>query len=168
MTLAIQLLGCVGAVLVIALLVRGDTNRPTIAVSTAVLATVVVSLVGLQGLWPTAQKHLAAAKAQRNLTPVDIATGGGRTAGINADFVEWAAGQTAGAKTYTLVPFDPTVHQWISYRMLPRLERRHAAKGDWLVFYNTTPARAGYRRSQLSDIRIYQPKFSVARLEVAR
>jgi hypothetical protein len=51
-TLAIQLLGCAGAVLIIAMLVRGDTSRPAIAASTAVVATIVVALIGLQKLWP--------------------------------------------------------------------------------------------------------------------
>jgi hypothetical protein len=49
-TLAIQLLGCVGAAVVIALLVRGDASRRTVAVSAAGLAAVVVALLGIEGL----------------------------------------------------------------------------------------------------------------------
>jgi hypothetical protein len=55
--------------------------------------------------------------------------------------------------------------QWLSYRMLPRLAVEKPQKGTWLIFYNTTPRKAGFRRSQISDLRIYQPNFSIARLE---
>ena len=44
--------------------------------------------------------------------------------------------------------------------MLPRPE-----KGTWLVFYNQTPRKAGYKRSQLDDLRQYAPGFAIARLD---
>ena len=165
MTLAIQLLCCVGAVVIVAMLVRGDTSKPAIAVSAAVLATVVVGLLGVQGLWPNVQKQRAAAKGQQAITPAAAAMAGGRAIGLNADFVEWATTQTKTSDKWFLAPPEPTVMQWLSYRMLPRLAVEKPQKGTWLIFYNTTPRKAGYRRSQISDLRTYQPNFSIARLE---
>ena len=165
MSLVIQLLGCAGAAVVIALLVHGDATRNTIAVSTAVLGAVVVSLLGLQGLWPTAKRHLDAAKQQRELAPEQVRMGGGRQIGVNADFVEWAAAQTRPRERFYLLPRNDTVMQWLSYRMLPRLADASPQKGTLLVFYDTTPRKQGYRRSNLTDVRTFQPGYSVARVK---
>jgi hypothetical protein len=166
--LAVQLLGCAAAVLVISLVVRGDTSRSAIAASTAVLATAVVSLAGLQGLWPTAKQHFEVAKQQRGLSDYEVTVAGGRALGVNADFVEWAVGQTAPTDRWVLASKDATVMQWLSYRMLPRLATRKPRKGTVIVFYGTTPEKAGYAMSQLSDLRSYQPTFSIARLNAPR
>jgi hypothetical protein len=165
MSLAVQLLGCAGAAVVIALLVHGDTTRNTVAVSTAVLGAVVVSLLGLQGLWPTAKRHLETAKQQRELAPAAVRMGGGRQIGVNADFVEWAAAQTRPRDRFYLLPRNDSVMQWLSYRMLPRLADARPQKGTVLVFYNTTPRKQGYRPSDLTDLRTFQPRFSIARLK---
>jgi hypothetical protein len=165
-TLAIQLFGCAGAVLIIAMLVRGDTSRPAIAASTAVVATIVVALIGLEKLWPNVVQQRQGAKGQQGLTAADAAKAGGRAQNINADFVEWAVTKIPNpADRWFLVPAEPTVQQWVSYRMLPRLTSVQPAKGTWLVFYNTTVRKAGYRRSQLSDLETFQPGFAIARLE---
>jgi hypothetical protein len=166
--LAVPLLGCAGAVLIISMFMPGATKRSTIAVSTALVATVVVSLLGLQGLWPTARKHVDAAKEQRKLSSQEANKAGGRAIGVNADFVDWAVAATPPTDRFFLVPANDTVQQWLSYRMLPRLAVKRPQKGTWLVFYDTTPEKAGYPKSQLSDLRSYQPSFSLARLEVPR
>jgi hypothetical protein len=166
-TLDLQLLGCVGAVVLIGLLVHGDTSRRTIAVSAAGLAAVVVALVGIQGLWTTAQTQRALAKSQRRQTEAQVNTAGGRAIGVNADFVEWIVTQAGPHDSWYLVGQDPTVIQWLSYRMMPRLTAERPQKGTWLVFYNTTPRKAGYRRAQLSDLRKYQPRYEIARLKDA-
>jgi hypothetical protein len=165
MSLVIQLLGCAGAAVVIALLVHGDATRSTVAVSTAVLGAVVVSLLGLQGLWPTAKRHIDTAAQQRRLTPAQVRMGGGRQIGLNADFVEWAATQAQPRDRFYLLPRNDTVMQWLSYRMLPRLADGRPRKGTVLVFYNTTPRKQGYGRSNLTDVRIFQPRFSIARVK---
>jgi hypothetical protein len=162
-SLIIQLLGCIGAAGLIAVLVHGDTRRRTVAASAAALGVVVVALFGMQGLWSTAQQQRALAKGQRQLTEAQANTAGGRAIGVNADFVEWVTTQTGAKDTWYLVPQDGTVIQWLSYRMLPRLTVDQPRKGTWLVFYNTTPHKAGYRRAQLSDVRRYQPGFEIAR-----
>ena len=167
MTLAIQLIGCVGAVFLVALLLHGDTSRRTLAVSAAGLASVVVALLGIQGLWSTAQQQRAVAKGQQQLTAAQANTQGALAIGVNADFVEWVAGQTGRRDSWYLVGQDPTVIQWLSYRMLPRLTLERPRKGTWLVFYNTTPRKAGYRRTQLTDLRTYQAGFAIARLNEA-
>jgi hypothetical protein len=164
-TLAIQLLGCFGAVLIIALLVHGDTSRPALGASAAVLATIVVSLLGIQKLWPNLQTQRVAAKGQQGFTFDTANTAGGRALNLNADFVEWARTQSTSNKdTFYVLPPEPTIVQWMSYRMLPRLTLSKPKKGTWLVFYNTTPRKAGYQRSQITDLRTYQPGFAMARL----
>jgi hypothetical protein len=165
MTLVIQLLCCAGAVAIIATLVNGDRSRPALAVSAALLATAVVALLGVQSLWPNVQKQRVAAKGQQGLTTAAANTAGGRAAGLNADFIEWAVGQTKTSDTWFLEPPEPTVMQWLSYRMLPRLALETPRKGTWLIFYNSSPAKVGLHKSQLSDVRTYQPQFSIARLE---
>jgi hypothetical protein len=164
-TLAVQLLGCAGGVLVIALLMRGEVSRNTVALSTAVLGAIVVSLLGLQGLWPTAKKHLDVAEQQRALSPLEVRAGGGRQIGVNADFVEWATAQTGRNDRFYLLPPNDTVMQWLSYRMLPRLAAPRPGTGTVVVFYDTTPRKQGYRRSNLTDVREFQPRFSIARVK---
>jgi hypothetical protein len=166
-TLAVQLVGCIGAVVVIALVMHGDASRRTIAASAAAVATIVVALLGAQGLVPDAQKVRAVAKGQQALTPLAVNSAGGRGIGLNADFVEWAAAQAPTSQRWYLVPPEPTVMQWVSYRMLPRLAVEHPQKGTFLIFYNTTPRKAGYRASQLADLTTFQPHYSVARLVAA-
>jgi hypothetical protein len=89
---------------------------------------------------------------------------GGQVIGVNAPFVEWAVQQTSTRDNWYLVGRDPTVMQWLSYRMLPRLAVERPQKGTWLVFYDQTPRKAGYRRAQLDDLRKYAPGFEIARL----
>jgi hypothetical protein len=162
-SLIIQLLGCVGAALLITALVHGATNRRTFALSATALAAIVVSLHGLQGLWTTAQQDRALAKGQRQLTAAQANTAGGRSLGVNADFVEWVASQTGGRDGWYLVPQDTTVLQWMSYRMMPRLMVDRPQRGTWLVFYNTTPRKHGFRGSQLRDTRRFGPGYEIAR-----
>jgi hypothetical protein len=162
-SLIIQLLGCVGGALLITALVHGTTNRRTFALSATALAAIVVSLHGLQGLWTTVQQDRALAKGQRQLTAAAANTAGGRALGVNADFVEWVASQTGGRDRFYLVPQDTTVLQWMSYRMMPRLMVERPRRGTWLVFYNTTPRKSGFRRVQLRDTRRFAPGFEIAR-----
>jgi hypothetical protein len=163
-TLAIQLLACTGGIALLALLLRGDTSRRTMAVSAVGVAVVVVSLLGVQAVWTNAQTQRAAAKAQRTLNVAQANMTGGQAIGVNAPFVEWAVQQTQTNDSWYLVGQDPTVTQWLSYRMLPRLTLAKPRPGTWLVFYNQTPRKAGYKRAQFSDVRKYAPGFEIARL----
>jgi hypothetical protein len=162
-SLIIQLLGCVGAALIIATLTHGATTRRTFALSATALAAIVVSLHGLQGLWSTAQQDRALAKGQQLLTAAQANTAGGRALNVNADFVEWMTTQTGARDPWYLVGQDPTVIQWMSYRMMPRLMVESPRRGTWLVFYGTTPHKSGFRRTQLRDTRRFAPGFEIAR-----
>ena len=165
MTLAIQVASVAGAVLIIALLVRGDTSRSAIAVSAAVVATIVVALIGIDKLWPNVQQQRLAAKGQQGLSAADASKAGGRAQNFNADFVEWAVANTKPTDSFYLLPPNPVVIQWVSYRMLPRLTPVKPQKGTWLVLYDTTLRKAGYRRSQVSELKTFQPGYAIARLE---
>jgi hypothetical protein len=162
-TLAIQLLACVGAVALIALLLRGDTSRRTMAASAAGVAVVVVSLLGVQSVWTNARSQRATGKAQRALTTAQANMAGGQAIGVNAPFVEWTVRQASSRDNFYLVGQDPTVIQWLSYRMLPHLAVERPQKGTWLVFYGQTPRQAGYKRAQLDDVRTFAPGFEMAR-----
>jgi hypothetical protein len=162
-SLIIQLLACIGAAVLITVLVHGETTRRTFALSATALAAIVVSLHGIQGLWATAQQDRAFARGQQQLTAAQANTAGGRAIGVNADFVEWVTTQTGEHDPWVVLPQDTSVVQWMSYRMLPRLMVQRPTRGTWLVFYNTTPRKSGYRRAQLADIRRYQPGFEIAR-----
>lgn len=165
MTLATQLIGVLGAVALIALLVQGTLTRRTFAASTAALAAVVVTLLGVQGLWPAAKLALANAKAQRALTPAQISAGASAGIGINGGFVDWGVGQMGpGREPFYVIGSNPTAAQYMANSALPRLMAKRAQDATWLVFYDTTPRKAGYRRAQFATYTKFQPTFSIARL----
>jgi hypothetical protein len=166
MTLATQLIGVLGAVVLVSLLVQGTLTRATFAASTAALATVVVALLGLQGLFPAAKLALANAKAQRALTPAQIAAGSSAGLGINGAFIDWGLGQMgAGTEPFFVVGTNPTAAQYMANNALPRLMATRRQDATWIVFYDTTPRKAGYRRAQFASYAKYQPTFSIARLK---
>jgi hypothetical protein len=165
-TLAIQILGVLGAVALVALLVQGTLTKTTFAASTAALAAVVVALLGLQGLWPAAKLALANAKAQRALTPAQIAAGSSAGIGINGSFADWAVSQMGrGREPFYVVGQNPTAAQYMANNALPRLMTKRAQDATILIFYDTTPREAGYRRSQFESFVKYQPTFSIAKLK---
>ena len=164
MSLVIQLLACLGAVVVVAMLVHGEVKRSTVAASTAAVATVVVALLGAQGLWATANTHIQNGKQQRQIPHVQLPLGGASAVGVNGGFVEFAVGRLRPKDTFFILPANPTVQQWLGYRALPQLAATRRDRANVLVFYNTTPRKEGYRKGQLTDVRTYQPNYIVARL----
>jgi len=164
MSLVIQLLACLGAVVVVAMLVHGDVKRSTVAASTAAVATVVVALIGAQGLYATAKTHMQNAKQQRLIPHVQLPLGGASAVGVNGGFVEFAVGRLRPEDSFYILPANPTVQQWLGYRALPKLAATRRDRANVLVFYNTTPRKQGYRKSDLTDVQTYQPNYVVARL----
>jgi hypothetical protein len=169
-TLLTQVVGVLGAVTLIAVLVHGKASKATIASSTAALAAVVVALLGLQGLWPAAKLARANAKAQQALTPAAITAGSEQGIGVNGPFIDWALGQMgAGSEPFFIAGPDTSAAQaFMGYKALPRLLAKSAGEATWVVFYGTTPHKAGFRRAQLATHVTYQPTFSIAKLKAAR
>jgi hypothetical protein len=166
-TLLTQVVGVLGAVALIALLVHGTASRTTIASSTAALAAVVVGLLGLQGLWPAAKTANANAKAQRALTPAQITAGSEAGIGVNGPFIDWALAQMGPGNDRFFVagPNVSAAQAFIGYKALPRLMAKGPRDATWVVFYETTPHKAGFRRAELARFVKYQPTFSVAKLK---
>ena len=167
MTLLTQVAGVLGAVALIALLVHGNASRTTIARSTAALAAVVVGLLGLQGLWPSAKLATTNAKAQRALTPAQITAGSEAGIGINGPFIEWALAQmgTDREPFFVAGPNVSAAQAFMGYKALPRLMAKGARQTTWVVFYGTTPQKVGFRRAELARVKTYQPTYSIARLK---
>lgn len=167
MTLLTQVVGVLGAVALIALLVHGNASRTTIARSTAALAAVVVGLLGLQGLWPAAKTANANAKAQRALTPAQITAGSEAGIGVNGPFIDWALAQMGPGdeKFFVAGPNASAAQAFMGYKALPRLMAKGARNATWVVFYETTPHKAGFRRAELARYVKYQPTFSIAKLK---
>lgn len=172
MTLLTQVVGVLGAVALIALLVHGNASKATIARSTAALAAVVVALLGLQGLWPAAKTARASAKAQRALTPAQITAGTEAGIGVNGPFIDWALAQMgAGSESFFLAGPDTSAAQaFMGYKALPRLMAKGRQDATWIVFYGTTPHKAGFRRAQLATHVKFpgQPGFSIGRVKAVR
>jgi hypothetical protein len=166
-TLLVQVAGVLGAVALIALLVHGNASRPTIAASTAALAAVVVGLLGLQGLWPAAKAANANANAQRALTPAQITAGSEAGIGVNGPFIDWAIAQMGGGSDTFFVagPNVSAAQAFMGYKALPRLMAKRARAATWVVFYETTPHKAGFRRADLAQYVKYQPTYSIAKLK---
>jgi hypothetical protein len=166
-TLLVQVVGVLGAVVLVALLVHGNASKTTIASSTAAVAAVVVALLGLQGLWPAAKTARASAKAQRALTADQITAGTEAGIGVNGPFIDWALQQMGpGDATYILAGPDVSAAQaFMGYKALPRLLARGRQDATWVVFYGTTPHKAGYRRAQLASYVKYQPTYGIAKLK---
>jgi hypothetical protein len=164
MSLVVQLLACAGAVGVVAILVHGDMTRTTVAASTAAVATVVVALLGAQGLWETGKRHVDVGKEQRNYPPAQLHAGGATAIGVNGGFVDFALAQIRPDDSFYILPKNDTVQQWLGFLALPRLAATRREDASVLVFYDTTPRREGFHAGQLTSVKTYQPKFSVARV----
>jgi hypothetical protein len=162
-TLLLQLFGCLAAVLLVRFVYFDRTTRGSLAVSTAVLATVLVSALGLKELWPA--DTINAADGQSKLSSGEAAALGAVRLKINAGYVEWVVARTPPSACYRLIARNGAVRQWVTYRMLPRLGTDAPNPGCWLVFYGVTPKKAGYTQSRLRDPLSYAPKFSLARLQ---
>jgi hypothetical protein len=162
-TLLLQLFGCFAAVFLVRFAFFDRSSRRSLAVSTAVVATVLVSALGLKELWPA--DTINAAERQSELSSDEAAALGAVRLKINAGYVEWVVAHTPPSACYRLTARNGAVRQWVTYRMLPRLGTDAPRPGCWLVFYAVTPKKAGYTPGQLSDSLSYAPKFSLARLK---
>jgi hypothetical protein len=159
----LQLLVCLAAVLLVSFVFFDRTTRRSLAVSTAVVATVLVSVLGLKELWPA--DTINAAERQGELSSREASAAGAVHLKINSGFIESVASHLAPRACYHLIARNHAVEQWVAYRLLPRLGSDVPEPGCWLVFYAVTPRKAGFTTAQLSDAVYYGPKFSLARLE---
>ena len=164
MSLVVQLLGCVGAIALVAMLVHGGLTRSTVAASTAAVATIVVALLGVQGMWETGKRHVEVGKEQRKYPPAQLHAGGATAIGVNGGFVDFALAHIRADDSFYILPKNDTVQQWLGFLALPRLAAVRRQEASVLVFYNTTPRKQGFRNGQLTDLKTYEPKFSVARV----
>jgi hypothetical protein len=164
MSLVVQVLACAGAVGLLAILVHGGLTRTSVAASTAAVATVVVTLLGAQGLWETGKRHIDVGNEQRNLPPAQLHAGGATAIGVDGGFVDFALAQVRPDDSFYILPKNDTVQQWAGFLALPRLAAVRREDADVLIFYNTTPRRQGLSQDQLTAVKTYRPKFVVARV----
>jgi hypothetical protein len=62
-------------------------------------------------------------------------------------------------------PAASAAQAFMGYKALPRLMAPRARAATWVVFYDTTPHKAGFRRAELANFVKYQPTFSIAKLK---
>jgi hypothetical protein len=71
------------------------------------------------------------------------ATAGGRRAGVDVRFVEWARPQIRKDQTYWLEPAGArasgAIEQWITFRLLPRAAAQGPQDADVVIWYGGAP-----------------------------
>jgi hypothetical protein len=102
----------------------------------------------------------------------------GPTAGAlaeNADlrvgFADWIRRRLKPGDTFYIVPAkaraDPAVYQWFTYRLVPSIASEGPDGADWLIFYDTSPARSGFSARLDGTPEQYEPNYSIARIRHA-
>jgi hypothetical protein len=163
MGLLLQLLGGVLAATLVVVVLGERPSRVVMARAIGVIAIGVLAVAGLASLWPSAKGQLQSRSVERKLSPAQKDLQGATVAGVNTAFVEWLAGTIGPRETFALANNNPTALQWISYRLQPRWLADSPQHADWLIFYGSNPKAAGYRSADLTDVRTFQPDFSIAR-----
>jgi hypothetical protein len=133
----------------------------SIAVMVVVAVLTFVSLSSFWGVWEGFRKDR---RTNSSITPADAATRGGVTAGANVGFAEWLAAHMPKGATYQVSgnANDIATYQWLTYRLYPRVATDGAA--DWIVFLNTSPEAAGFKRQRLARVLKYSPNLQLAEL----
>ena len=133
----------------------------SIAVMVVVVVLTFVSLSSFWGVWEGFRKDR---RTNSSITPADVATRGGVTAGANVGFAEWLAAHLPKGATYQVSgnANDIATYQWLTYRLYPSVATDGAA--DWIVFLNTSPEAAGFKRQRLARVLKYSPNLQLAEL----
>ncbi len=90
---------------------------------------------------------------------------------MNVAFLAWAKAQIPDEQTFYPVvgktaSEQPITMQWLLFQLGPHLAVDNPDEADWLVFYESDPAR--YRSVPLIHTMIYGPGFALARNQDAR
>ena len=164
MTLLSQVFAVTVAIALLAYRVRarGALSSPrSIAVAVVLVVLTFVSLSSLWGVWRAFSDNHS---ANESITVADAATRGGVAAGANTQFAEWLSAHLPKGATYQVSgnANDIATYQWLTYRLYPRVATDGEA--DWIVFLNSSPEAAGYKRGRFSRVLKYSPVLQLGEL----
>lgn len=151
------------ALLAYRLRARGPVSSPRAIAVSVVLS--VLTFVSLSSFWVVWEGFRRDQRANAAVTPADAATRGGVVAGANVQFVEWLSAHLPKGATYQVSGNDNDIatYQWLTYRLYPRVATDGAA--GWIVFLNTSPEGAGYKRQRFSRVLKYSPNLQLGELK---
>jgi hypothetical protein len=85
---------------------------------------------------------------------------------VDRGFPDWIRQRLRPGDTFFIVPpasGDPSILQWLTYRLLPNLAVEHVQRADVMIFYGTTPRKSGFSRYVAGVAEQYGPNLSIAR-----
>ena len=90
---------------------------------------------------------------------------------IRVGFADWIRRRVKAGDSFYIVPAkarsEPAVYQWFTYRLLPSIASERPDGADWLIFYDTSPARSGFGARLDEAPEQYEPNYSIARIRHA-
>jgi hypothetical protein len=88
-------------------------------------------------------------------------------ADLRVGFADWIRRRLKPGDSFYIVPAkaraEPAVYQWFTYRLLPSVASEKPDGADWLIFYDTSPARSGLTARLDGAPEQYEPNYSIAR-----
>jgi hypothetical protein len=167
MKLAIQVAGALAAGGLAVLLARQAGLRGRQAAgAVAIVPVVVAAALAFPTLRDATNLLLDQRDADAALSSEQAQLQAGISVNVNVAFLGWAGSHFGEGESFYLVvkPSADTggyVSQWGPFQLAPHLESESPSTADWLVFYDTSPAR--YRGADPSDLDVYSPGFAVVR-----
>jgi hypothetical protein len=171
------LLGEVAAALLVGVLGAFVWTKKATATSVArwifVFATVFAYLFFWGHLWSIADGFWSDRSTWKRL-PHDqgpAAAAVSENADLRVGFANWISRRLKVGDSFYIVPAkaraEPAVYQWFTYRLLPRIASERPEGADWLIFYDTSPARSGFSARLDGAPEQYEPNYSIARIRHA-
>jgi hypothetical protein len=171
------LLGEVAAALLVGVLAAFIWTKKSTPTSVArwifVLATVFAYLFFWAHVWSTTDRFWSDRSSWTRLPREQGAAAGAvaANADLRVGFADWIRRRLKTGDSFFLVPAkaraDPAVYQWFTYRLLPSVSSERPGEADWLIFYDTSPARSGFSSQLDGTPQQYEPDYSIARIRHA-
>lgn len=131
---------------------RGLPDR--VGLSVVSVLSAVACVIAAATLWPAVDGLLQATRADAAISDQSAAVAGSSEAGVNANFLSWAAERIPPYATYYLVS-SSDIGLWATYQLTPRLQVPDSSHAQWIIVY-------GVHGKVLPDAGQFGPAFTFA------
>jgi hypothetical protein len=163
--LLLQVVAVLVAGAVLATVAAAGITRGRLVTSLTVLAIALGYLAFGSRVWAVGKLFATQHKAWAAFDPGQASLAA-EPPSVDRGFPDWIHQRLHKGDTFLIVPpasGDPSILQWLTYRLLPNLAVEHVNRADVLIFYGTTPRKSGYSRYVAGVAEQYGPNLSIAR-----